>query len=69
MSERAFDLETTTKRFTSASDLADYLECDRRTIVRMIEAGTLPATRTGRNYRIPVDAARAVFHVKAKHAS
>jgi excisionase family DNA binding protein len=65
----AFDLETTPKRFVSASDLAGYLACDRRTIVRMINAGSLPATKVGRAYRIPADAARAVFHVEAKRAS
>jgi excisionase family DNA binding protein len=64
-----FDLETTPQRFVSCSDLADYLACDRRTIVRMIEVGSLPATKVGRAYRIPADAAREVFRAQIKRAS
>jgi excisionase family DNA binding protein len=64
-----FDLETTPQRFVSCSDLADYLACDRRTIVRMIEVGSLPATKVGRAYRIPADAARSVFQARIKQAS
>jgi excisionase family DNA binding protein len=65
----AFNLETTTKRFVSVAFIARYLDCDRRTIVRMIKAGALPATRAGRAYRIPTDKAREAFHVEAKRAS
>ena len=64
-----FDLETTPQRFVSCSDLADYLACDRRTIVRMIEVGSLPATKVGRAYRIPSGAAREVFRAQIKRAS
>jgi excisionase family DNA binding protein len=65
----AFDLATTTKRYVTVSELAEYLSCGRRTIVRMIDGGSLAATRTGRSYRIPADKARETFHVEYKRAS
>jgi hypothetical protein len=35
-----FDLATCQRPFVSATKLAGYLDCDRRTIVRMIHAGS-----------------------------
>lgn len=44
--------------------LAAFKECDERTVVRMIAAGTLDAYKVGREWRIPTNAARAAFHVE-----
>ena len=62
---RAFDLATYAKAYVTASALAAYLEVDRRTIVRMIATGALDGVKVGRAWRIPTDAARETFHVKA----
>lgn len=69
MTDDLFDLATHRGHFVSVAKLAAYLGVDRRTIVRMISAGELPATKAGRAYRIPTDAARVVFHVSQKQAS
>lgn len=69
MTDEFFDLATHRGHFVSVPALASYLGVDRRTIVRMIVAKELPATRAGRAYRIPTDAARATFHVKQSQAS
>lgn len=53
--------------FVTPPDLARYLACDPRTIVRMIEAGSLNAYKVGRNWRIPTNEARRAFH--AEHTS
>jgi excisionase family DNA binding protein len=44
--------------------LAEFVGCDRRTIVRMIEAGSVIAFRVGRTWRIPVSEARRAFPVQ-----
>jgi excisionase family DNA binding protein len=64
-----FDLATCRRPFVSASALAAYLGVDRRTIVRMIQHGSLDAIKVGRAYRVPTHAARAMFHVAQKQAS
>lgn len=64
-----FDLATYRRPYVTASALAAYLDCDVRTIVRMITDGALDAVKVGRGWRIPTDAAREKFHVKQKHAS
>lgn len=64
-----FDLATCRRSFVSASELAQYFNCDRRTIVRMIHAQSLPGTKVGRSWRIPTDVARERFHVAQKQAS
>lgn len=61
----SFDLATYAKAYVTASALAGYLGCDRRTIVRMIAVGSLVGVKVGRAWRIPTDAARETFHVKA----
>jgi len=58
------DLATHARPFVTVKALAAYLECDRRTIARLIEAGALPAHRVGRLWRIPTDGAREMFRVK-----
>lgn len=44
--------------------LARFLECDARTVTRMIHAGTIEAVKVGREWRIPVDEIRRAFNVK-----
>ena len=57
------DLATHPESTVSPQQLADYLDCDVRTIRRMIPS-SLRAFRLGRDWRIPTDEARRVFHVK-----
>lgn len=59
-----FDLRTHRKPYVTARELADWLDVDRRTVVRMIAGQSLPAVKAGRCWRIPTDAARAMFHVE-----
>jgi excisionase family DNA binding protein len=56
------DLKSHTFPWVTPPELAGYLKCDPRTILRMIEAGTLYAYRVGRNWRIPTEEARQSFH-------
>lgn len=58
------DLARHTFPWVSAPELAEHLQCDHRTILRMIEAGALDAYRVGRCWRIPTDDARRAFHVE-----
>jgi excisionase family DNA binding protein len=60
----AFDLGTHRRPFVTAIELAGWLRVERRTIVRMIKQGSLPAVKAGRCWRIPTDAARRAFHVE-----
>lgn len=73
---RLTDLDTFPCAWVTPPELAEYLDCDRRTILRMIDAGSLPAIRVGRNWRIPVAEAKrrfdpARFHVErtSKHTA
>jgi excisionase family DNA binding protein len=50
--------------WVSPPELAAYLQCDRRTIGRMIEQGSLHAYRVGRTWRIPIAEARRAFPVE-----
>lgn len=61
-----FNLATHQGRYVSATLLASYLDVDRRTIVRMIQHGSLEGIRVGRAYRIPTEAARRVFNVSCE---
>lgn len=56
------NLKTHQFPWVTPPELADYLKCDPRTILRMIEARTLYAYRVGRNWRIPIEDARLAFH-------
>jgi excisionase family DNA binding protein len=39
--------------FADVPEVADVLRIDQRTVRRSIEAGDIPAIRTGQRYRIP----------------
>lgn len=57
------DLATHDFPWVSPPELADYLRCDRRSIVRMLELGAIKgAYRVGRCWRIPTAVARETFH-------
>ncbi len=60
------DLATHPRPYVTVSALAAYLDCDPRTVRRMIDLGALPATRVGRHWRIPVHDARDVLR-SSKH--
>lgn len=61
------NLATHPSAHVTPRELARYLECDPRTILRMIEGGTISAYRVGRNWRIHTDEARRVFPVHNGH--
>ena len=67
--ETIADLATYGREFVRVRPLARYLEVDERTIRRMILEGSLAAVRVGRQWRIPIDAARATFHEKRHSAA
>lgn len=58
------DLATYQGNSVTVSALATYLECDTRTVIRMITNKSLKAFKVGREWRIPTDAARETFHVQ-----
>lgn len=58
------DLATHPRPYVSVQALATYLECDPRTIARMIANKSLTAAKVGRVYRIPVAQACETFHVQ-----
>ena len=58
------NLATHPRPYVTAGELAEWLWCDRRTIVRMIHNGSLKGTKVGRNWRIPTEDARRAFHVE-----
>lgn len=57
-------LSTHPYAYVSPPELADYLACDPRTLLRMIENGSIKAYRVGRNWRITIEEARRVFPVE-----
>lgn len=46
------NLATHDSEFVTVKVLADYLECDERKVIRMLDAGSFDYVRTGREYRI-----------------
>lgn len=58
------DLMTHERGYVTPPELAHYVDCDPRTVRRMIEAGSLVAFKVGRDWRIPTNEARRAFHVK-----
>lgn len=59
----AFNLATHEGKYVAVSDLARYMDVERRTIIRMIHAGALTAVRVGHLWRVETESARAAFHV------
>lgn len=57
-----FDLFTHPKRYVTVADLASFVCVERRTIVRMIHAGSLLAVKVGRAWRVDTASARDAFH-------
>jgi len=55
------DLATHPAKQVTVDALAEHLEAERDTIVRMIHWGKLHAFKVGREWRIPIEAARAAF--------
>lgn len=50
--------------------LADQQRCDRRTIMKLVEAGKLDGYRVGREWRITIASARKTFAAEHhRHAS
>lgn len=55
------NLATFTGAHVSVADLADWLEVERRTVIKMIEVGALHGFKVGRQWRVPTAAARTAF--------
>jgi len=60
------DLATCTRPWVTPRELARSTEadCHERTIRKMIANGAIQVTKIGRCYRIPIDEACRLFHVK-----
>jgi excisionase family DNA binding protein len=56
------DLSTHASPAVTVAVLAGYLECDDRTVTRMIESRTIWAYKVGREWRIPTREIRRAFH-------
>jgi len=56
------DLATHQHPWVSTPELATYLDCDPRTLLRMIDQ--LDGYKVGRGWRIPIESARRAFPVK-----
>lgn len=39
--------------FLTIQEVADYLRINRKTVIREVDEGNIPAIRVGRQYRIP----------------
>lgn len=55
------DYDTFPHAWVTPRELAAFVECDTRTILRMIECGKVDACRAGRRWRIDISAARRAF--------
>jgi excisionase family DNA binding protein len=55
------DLSSHPSPYVTVSVLAEYLSVERDTVVRMIHLQTLFAFKVGREWRIPIEAAREAF--------
>jgi len=54
-------LATHPRPYVTPPELAAFLSCDPRTILRMIKTGSLPAFRVGRTWRVTTEQARQAF--------
>lgn len=54
-------LATFARPYVTPPELAAHLECDPRTILRMIKTGALPAFKVGRSWRITTEQALRSF--------
>lgn len=54
--------------WVTPQELAQKIDCDVRTIRRMIAAGSIGAYRVGRNWRIPIDMAERAFPERRRSA-
>lgn len=64
-----FNLAAHQRPFVTARQLADFLDVDPRTVVRMIADRAITGVKVGRSWRVPTDHAREVFHVQQIRAS
>jgi excisionase family DNA binding protein len=58
------DLATHDAAACTVSVVAEYLECDERTVRRMIRGGHLFAFRVGPEWRVPTSELRRMFPVE-----
>lgn len=64
------DLASHASREVTVAVLAEYEDCDERTIIRMIAAGVITGCyKVGREWRIPTRAACVAFKVERRQAS
>lgn len=55
------DLAKHPAKHVTVQVLAEYLEVERDTVIRMINKGTLRAFKAGREYRIPIEVVQQTF--------
>jgi excisionase family DNA binding protein len=67
--QRFASLAEHARHWVAPSELARYEGCDKRTILRMITDGSIAAYRCGRDWRIPLDAARVAFSPSVKRSA
>ncbi|WP_417510244.1 helix-turn-helix domain-containing protein [Microbacterium sp.] len=48
-------------RFLTVAEVADLMRVSKMTVYRMVHAGSLPAIRFGRSYRVPESAVTAAL--------
>jgi len=60
------DLATHPHPLMTVKVLAEFLECSERTITRMLEGGSLPGDKVGREWRMPTAGIRAAFPALAQ---
>jgi excisionase family DNA binding protein len=47
-----------TVRFFTVAEVAGIMRVSKMTVYRLVQAGSLPAVRVGRSYRVPENAVR-----------
>jgi excisionase family DNA binding protein len=60
---RGFERLPVSMNLLSVTEVAAMLRVSKMTIYRMVHAGRLPSLRVGQSYRIPAEAAAALFGV------
>ena len=54
-------------RLLTVAEVADHMRVSNMTVYRLIKAGTLPAIRVGKNYRIRASDVTAYLDASATH--
>ena len=66
--QRFATLAEHTRAWVAPSELARYEGCDKRTVLRMIEAGSIAAYKVGAHWRIHLEDAQQAFTPRQRSA-